>query len=733
MTTSATPTVVNRARILQAVQQYWGYDQLRPHQIEAITAGLERQDSLVVLPTGGGKSLCYQVPPLVAQRTDIVVSPLISLMKDQVDALAACGYPSAALYSSVDERERRDIELRATAGQLRLLFVAPERLLTPGFLSLARRINVRAFAIDEAHCISHWGHDFRPEYRRLAALKQHFPEASVHAYTATATDRVRQDIVAQLGLRTPCVLVGRFDRPNLIYRAVPRHDLEGQLLDVIRRHASEAVIVYCISRADTERTASALQARGVKAAAYHAGLDARARTRTQDDFAAEKLDVVVATVAFGMGIDRSNVRCVIHAALPKSVEQYQQETGRAGRDGLEAECVLLFSPTDARRWESLIRRSAEEAGQDPEVTAAQTDLLQDMQRLSSSQQCRHRALSRYFGQDYEQQNCGACDVCLTPPNRLENGAEIARQVLACVRDLGIPFGVTYVVDVLTGSKSARIQQQHHESLREFGALKALSKDIVRDVVYQLVDQGLLERTAGDRPVLLLRAAVADDVLAGRKEVAIFSPRSIASQQTVPNDGGWRDVDRGLFERLRDLRRTVATERSVPAFVILGDAALREMARLRPTNLATFGQVRGIGDRKLADLGERFIAAIAAYCRDHGLAADVVASELAAKTRSAKAGSVKEQAYALFNEGCSLQEAAAKTGRAQSTVASYLEDYVTERKPASVTPWVDAVVYDRVKATGIKVGGSYLRPVFEALCGEVGYDEIRIVLRHAGLR
>ena len=434
-----------------------------------------------------------------------------------------------------------------------------------------------------------------------------------------------------------------------------------------------------------------------------------------------------------MGIDRSNVRCVIHAALPKSVEQYQQETGRAGRDGLEAECVLFFSSADVRRWESLIRKSAEEAEQAPEVTAAQIDLLQDMQHLSSSQQCRHRALSRYFGQDYEQENCGACDVCLTPPDHLENGAKIARQVLSCMKGLGIPFGVTYVVDVLTGSKSARIQQQRHESLREFGALQALSKDIVRDVVYQLVDQGLLERTAGDRPVLLLRAPAADDVLTGRKEVTLFTPRRIASQQVGRNDSGWRDVDRGLFERLRDLRRTVATERGVPAFVILGDATLREMARLRPTSLAAFGQVRGIGDRKLADLGARFMAAIATYCREHGLAADITGSAPAPRAPSAKARGEKLQAYALFDQGCSLQEAAAKTGRAQSTVASYLEDYVAERKPASVTPWVNAAVYDRVKAVGIEIGGSYLRPVYEALGGGVGYDEIRIVLRHAGLR
>src|SRR3990172_4914288 len=300
MTTPATPAAVSRARVLQAVRQYWGYDQLRPHQMEAITAGLERQDSLVVLPTGGGKSLCYQVPPLVAERTDIVVSPLISLMKDQVDALKACGYPAAALYSGVSDGDRREIEARAAAGQFRLLFVAPERLLTPGFLSLAKRINVRAFAIDEAHCISHWGHDFRPEYRRLAALKEHFPEASVHAYTATATDRVRQDIVAQLGLQHPRVFIGQFDRPNLVYRVVPRLDRDGQVLEVIRHHEREAVIVYCISRSDTERMATMLRAKGAKAAHYHAGLDPLTRAKTQEEFAAEKLDVVVATVAFGM-------------------------------------------------------------------------------------------------------------------------------------------------------------------------------------------------------------------------------------------------------------------------------------------------------------------------------------------------------------------------------------------------------------------------------------------------
>ncbi len=362
---SAPSGSANADGVLDVVRRYWGYTSLRPLQEQAIAAGVEQRDSLVVLPTGGGKSLCYQVPPVLANRTDVVVSPLISLMKDQVDGLRACGYPAAALNSGMTDAERRQTLDAMRAGTLRLLFVAPERLMNDGFLSGLGRMEVRSFAIDEAHCISHWGHDFRPEYRRLAELKKHFPHASVHAYTATATERVRRDIVQQLGLVDPAMLVGTFDRPNLTYRVVDRVDGNQQVLEAIRRHASEAVIVYCISRKDTEALASFLQASDVRAAFYHAGMNPDERRRTQDEFSKERLDVIVATVAFGMGIDRSNVRCVIHAAMPKSVEHYQQETGRAGRDGLEAECLMLYSFADFARWKSLLTRSAEETQSPP--------------------------------------------------------------------------------------------------------------------------------------------------------------------------------------------------------------------------------------------------------------------------------------------------------------------------------------------------------------------------------
>ncbi|HYT58313.1 MAG TPA: RecQ family ATP-dependent DNA helicase, partial [Verrucomicrobiae bacterium] len=430
------PTDRATADILATVRHYWGFSELRPLQEQAIRAGLELRDSLVVMPTGGGKSLCYQVPAELAQRTDIVVSPLISLMKDQVDGLRECGYSAAALYSGMSPEALRQTEEQIAAGRCRLVFVAPERLLTPRFLQFVERLNVRAFAVDEAHCISHWGHDFRPEYRQLAELKNRFPQTSLHAYTATATERVRADIATQLRLKTPVVLVGTFDRPNLVYRVVPRVDARAQALEVLRRHQGKAAIVYCISRNDTESMAAFLQANQLRAAFYHAGMEADERRRTQDAFAAEEIDVVAATVAFGMGIDRSDVRCVIHAAMPKSIEHYQQETGRAGRDGLEAECVLLYSGADVLRWESLIEKSAVDAKEPAGVIAASRELLDHMRRLCTGVYCRHRKLSEYFGQEYVRPNCEACDVCLNEVEGLADATVTAQKILSCIARAG---------------------------------------------------------------------------------------------------------------------------------------------------------------------------------------------------------------------------------------------------------------------------------------------------------
>ena len=729
------------ARILETVRRFWGFDKLWPLQREAIQAGLERRDSMVVMPTGGGKSLCYQVPPILKQRTDIVVSPLISLMKDQVDGLRACGYPAEAIHSNLDAAEKRVVFDRLNAGEVRLLFVSPERLVTASFIDLVKRLGVTAFAIDEAHCISHWGHDFRPEYRQLAMLKQRFGAVSVHAYTATATPRVRSDIIEQLKLDDPEVLVGNFDRANLSYRILPRVDLYAQVIEVIRRHPQEAVIVYCISRNDTETLASVLNANGINAAAYHAGMDRNQRRNTQDEFAADRLDVIVATVAFGMGIDRSNVRCVIHAAMPKSVEHYQQETGRAGRDGLEAECVMLYSAADFLKWTRLFERSAEEAedADSQAIVAAQSELLGHMQGLCSTLQCRHRALSQYFGQAYESPDCKACDVCLGEVESMADSTAIARKILSCVARLDLMdqrMGVVHTASILRGANTEAIRKWRHDQLSTYGLLKDLGEKVVLNLVYQLIDLELIDRTGGDRPVLAPSKS-AGAVLRGEEEVQLVDPQVGGGAKPQAAGDSWEGVDRGLFEALRNVRKEIAQERAVPAYVIFGDATLRSMARIRPSTPQTFRDVHGVGEKKLADLGPRFLAAIVTYCAENELEMDQAGTGLSGPAivvpKNSRPNPQRDKAMKMFSDGATIDVAAAATKRAQSTVSGYLEQYIEVHKPSSVATWVDERTYDMISAAIDAVGMDALRPIFEHLDEQVSYETIRIVAAHLRVR
>lgn len=626
----------SHAAVHELLRRHFGYDSLRPLQAEAIAAGLARRDSLVVLPTGGGKSICYQMPPLVANRLDVVVSPLIALMKDQVDGLVANGYPAAALHSGMSEDERAGVRVGLNDGRYRLLFVSPERLANDAFVAALRRYRVSSFAIDEAHCISQWGHDFRPEYRQLARLRDLFPDASIHAFTATATPRVREDIRVQLTLRDPVELVGNFDRPNLTYRIVPRVKAREQTIDILGRHHGEAAIVYCLSRRETEEMADALRAAKIKAAHYHAGMTPDDRNKTQEQFSEEKLDVVVATVAFGMGIDRGDVRCVIHAAMPKSVEHYQQETGRAGRDGLEAECVLLHSPADAIRWEDLMRKSTLRAGSEGEcdrealdaALGAQLGLLRDMQRFCSAVRCRHHALCRYFGQEPAGHavgainGCGACDCCLGEVEILHDSTLAARQILSAVARVQQRFGAKHVADVLHGTNAENIVKWGHEKLSVFGLMRDRPLPAIQNLVYQLVDAGLLASSGGDRPVLSLTAA-AMPVLKGESEVSLLRPRIKAkATKSAVAEAGWKGVDRDLFEVLRQLRRRIAERIGKPPYVVFADETLREMARRRPSTLEGFSRLRGVGARKLRDYGDEFLEAIDQACRERGLGRDM---------------------------------------------------------------------------------------------------------------
>lgn len=592
----------------------WGYDGLLPLQEEAIGAVLARRDSIVILPTGGGKSLCYQAPAASLEKLAVVVSPLISLMKDQVDGLTAAGVPAAFLNSSLAADERRAVELGVARGQYHLLYAAPERLVLPTCVGLLRRAGVAFFAIDEAHCISQWGHDFRPEYRQLRVLREAFPDVALHAFTATATPRVRADIATELALRDPAILVGSFDRPNLVYRVRQRTDRLRQVTEALERHRGEAGIVYCIRRTEVDQLAEALRRRGVRAVAYHAGLADAERKRAQDEFIAERADVVVATVAFGMGIDRSDVRFVIHAGMPKSIEHYQQEAGRAGRDGLPAECLLLYSGGDFGLWRSILMAEGLPApGAIPK--------LGEMYDYCQTAVCRHRSLVEYFGQTYTAEKCGACDVCLGEVTTEDGSAELASQIIGCVLEMGEQFGADYVADVLRGAETARIARLRHNRLEAYGRLRQVPKATVRGWLAQLEAHGCLAREGDEYPTLAVTVR-GRQVLQGEETVGLA--RTITrpakspgvSRPIAPSRPGGAASDEALFEVLRALRRTMAEERGIPPYLIFSDASLREMARERPTTKDAFLQIKGVGLRKLQELGPRFLACI----REHGGAA-----------------------------------------------------------------------------------------------------------------
>jgi ATP-dependent DNA helicase RecQ len=726
-------------KLRDTIARHWGFRELRPLQEQAMRAVLEGRDSLVVLPTGGGKSLCYQAPAVVRGGTTVVVSPLIALMKDQVDGLRANDVAAAQLDSSLSGAERFATEYELREGRINLLFVSPERLVQTDLYRVLQQIEVRTFAIDEAHCISHWGHDFRPEYRQLRRLREFFPGASVHAYTATATEQVRRDIIAQLDLRGPEVLVGNFDRPNLTYRVRARHEPLRQVLEVLDRHRGEAGIIYCPTRREVDELAAALEKREVSALPYHAGMAPELRQATQEEFLQERCDVIVATVAFGMGIDRSNVRFVLHTGLPRSLEHYQQEAGRAGRDGLEAECVLLYSGGDIMSWRSRIQSPRDQEGPpDPEYVASALKHLDDMDRYARGATCRHKALVQYFGQPYEAPSCGACDLCLGDSEEVPEAQVVAQKILSCVARVRESFGIGHVIEVLRGQNTLKIQQRGHDKLTTFGILKEHSKADLRDWVYQLIGQGVLLQVGDEYPLLRLNEA-SWEVMRGQRPVRLVQlvrrkkgDRPAKSQAAAAS---WEGVDSGLFEALRGLRRELAAERQVPPYIIFGDATLRELATVRPTSLERMRQVYGVGDAKLRDFGARFLAVIREHCGENGLAADVPRLAEAAEVRSAPgpttaAGALRrERAYELFRQGAAIEDVMHQLGLKRSTISDYLADFLRGERPASVRPWVDAVTYERVAAAARQVGTDRLKPIFLALGEQVDYDTIRLVVAH----
>jgi len=590
-----------------SLKKHFGYDEFRPLQQEIVSDALAGRDVFALMPTGGGKSLCFQLPALLRDGLTIVVSPLISLMKDQVDALQTSGIAATFLNSALDRHEAVERLRGLNRGQYRMLYLAPERLMLDGFLQRALNWNVTQIAIDEAHCISEWGHDFRPEYRELKKLRRHLPDVPIMALTATATKRVRKDIVDQLHLDNARCYVASFNRPNLTYRVVPKSSPYEQVLTFIRSRPNESGIVYCASRKTADSLATKLNGDGVKAKPYHAGLEAKERTKHQELFLRDDARVITATIAFGMGINKPNVRFVVHHDLPKNIESYYQETGRAGRDGLPSECVLLFSASDVVKQ----RRFIEEKSEREQRIAREQ--LRDTIHYAETRDCRRATLLKYFGEEFPAP-CNGCDNCLEPRETFD-GTVPAQKFLSCIQRVrqksGFSFGLNHIVDVLNGADTEPIRQRGHDQLSTYGIGQDLKRGAWLAIGRELLRLGLVTAAPGRFATLELTEA-GWAALRERKQITLTKPYDVQEKKRSKRRAGEIECDEALFEKLRILRRKLADERDVPAYIIFSDVALREMARAYPTTTAEFGRIPGVGQQKLRDFAEPFTTAIAEY-------------------------------------------------------------------------------------------------------------------------
>lgn len=597
----------------QLLKSTFGYATFRPLQREIIEANLVGEDVFALLPTGGGKSLCFQLPALARDGLTVVVSPLIALMKDQVDALQASGVAATFLNSTLGAEESRTRLRGLHRGQYKLLYVAPERLMLAGWIENLKTWNVSCIAIDEAHCVSEWGHDFRPEYRQLAKLRTALPDVPMMALTATATGRVREDIVTHLKLRDPQTFVASFNRPNLTYRVVPKDEPAKQIIAFVRKREHESGIIYCASRATAERVAESLAGRGFLARPYHAGLDAAERARNQEMFLRDDTRIICATIAFGMGINKPNVRWVIHHDLPKNIEGYYQETGRAGRDGLPGDCLLLFSPGDIAKQTHFLDEITNE--QERSIARAQ---LRRIVHYAESSGCRRAELLQYFGETFPLNNCGACDNCAEPRESFD-GTVVAQKFLSCVFRIQqasrFGAGLNHVIEVLTGAKTDKIARWGHDQLSTYGIGGELSRSQWASIGRELMRLGYVGLGSGEYATLELTAE-GMTVLRARTPITLTKPAADApkSRRVAPRREGDIDCDEILFEKLRTLRKLLADERKVPAYIIFGDNTLRALAREYPQSLSALEGIPGIGEKKRAEFGEVFTATIAGYLK-----------------------------------------------------------------------------------------------------------------------
>ncbi len=706
------------APVHDALKRVFGFDRFRPNQEAIISALLEKRDVFAVMPTGGGKSLCYQLPAHMLGGLCIVVSPLISLMKDQVDAAKATGLNAELLNSSLTGKERHRVFQALENCQLDLLYVSPERFAMPEFVAVLQKLEISFFAIDEAHCISEWGHDFRPDYLSLSRIIELFPKAAVAAFTATATHQVQDDIIQKLGLRTPHLVRASFDRPNLFYQVEPKEQLDMQILSFLREHPDDSGIIYRTTRKSVESTAEFLQRQGIRALPYHAGLSDQDRKSHQERFNRDEVNVVVATIAFGMGIDKSNVRFVLHGDLPKNVESYYQETGRAGRDGEPAHCCLYFSQGDTVKIRYFIDQM--ESVVEQKLAIHQ---LNQMVKIAQANVCRRKNILGYFGEKYPKDDCGTCDVCTGEVERIDVTID-AQKILSAVIRSGQKFGAVHIADIVAGADTQRIRQFGHDKLKTYGVGRDRDKRHWRRIIDDLTGQECLCLSDDQYPALQLTAK-GQTVLRGEKPFRVLRKKEKQFKRTATSAA---DFSAGLFDELRTVRKRMAQESGVPPFVVFSDKTLHEMARYFPDSPAALRMISGVGLNKFERFGSTFLEVICTYKEKHPEEAaerSVLCVPVSNVRKKPRADTLRET-LALAKQGLNIEQIAGRRNLSPGTVSQHIEKLLEEGEALDIDRFIDPAKRIEIERLFSRLNADTLGAVVEASDGTVTYEQARLV-------